>query len=565
MRFSQKQDLLETLDPTARLELVLGIVKREEQVLTLNADIHRRVERELGDSQREYYLREQLRIIQEELQLREDRLGEHEEYAAMIEASGMPAEALDRTLAELKRLDRTPTFVAGRHGAAELPRHMLSLPWNDLSADRLDVKTAARILDEEHFGLTAVKERVLDHLAVRQLKRDLRGPILCFIGPPGVGKTSIGRAIAEAMGRQFVRVSLGGVRDEAEIRGHRRTYVGSMPGRIIQSLRRGGTRNPVFMLDEIDKIGGDYRGDPQRPPRSPRPGAERPIQRPLLGSSLRPQLRLLHRHGERARQHSPRLAGPHGSDLVLQLHRSRTHRDRPPFPPPKALRQHGLSDDAVQVQESAIAAIVEQYTREAGVRGLEREITSLIRKCARTVAEGETGQRQISRADLRELLGRPRVPSRSMGESAVGAATGLVVSEAGGDTILIEASLMQPGSTRPELRLTGSMGQVMQESAEAALTYIRAHADELSASEFRYDVHVHVPEAHPKGRAQRRADDRDCGRLRLYGTTGKGRFGDVWRDHFARRRNGRRRHSGKSARRAPRRNSGADPARRKRA
>ncbi len=496
IRFSLKQELLEIIGAESRLQRTLELVMREEQVVTLNADIHRRVEGELGESQREYYLREQLRIIQEELQVREDRLGEHEEYAAKIESCDMPHEALIRTRAELKRLDRTPAASPEGMVLRNYLDTMVALPWNVVSSDRLEVRSASRILDQEHFGLKSVKERVLDHLAVRQLKSDLRGPILCFVGPPGVGKTSIGRAIAEAMGRKFVRVSLGGVRDEAEIRGHRRTYVGSMPGRIIQSLRQCGTRNPVFMLDEIDKIGGDYRADPTSAllevldPEQNSHFSDHYIETPFdlsgvffiatanvlanVPPALRDRMEIIH-------------FSSYTDAERLEIARR--------FLLPKALELHGLKDNQVKIEDEALAAVATQYAREAGVRELERQITSLVRKCARKVAEDGITEVSLASGELSDLLGRPKNLAKVTTKSEIGAVTGLVVSEVGGDTIVIEASLMQPSGGRPEMKLTGSMGQVMQESAEAALSYIRAHQDSLSTSEFRYDVHIHVPEA----------------------------------------------------------------------
>jgi ATP-dependent Lon protease len=496
IRFNQKQELLEIADAGERLDRVLELIKREEQVLTLNADIHRRVERELGETQRDYYLREQLRIIQEELQVREDRLGEHDEYVAKLEQCNLPPDAMAKAQAELKRLDRTPAASPEGMVLRNYLDTIVALPWNEITDDRLDVRHAAELLDEEHFGLASVKERVLDHLAVRQLKSDLRGPILCFVGPPGVGKTSIGRAIAEAMGRKFVRLSLGGVRDEAEIRGHRRTYVGSMPGRIIQSLRQCGTRNPVFMLDEIDKIGGDYRGDPTSAllevldPEQNSHFSDHYIEAPfdlsavffiatanVLANILSPL---------RDRMEVIQFSSYTDAER-LQIARQ--------FLLPKALRQHGLSESQIHVSDDALERIAGQYAREAGMRELERQITGLVRKCARRVAEHGTEHISLTASDLGDLIGRPKYAAKSKTESAVGAATGLVVSEAGGDTIVIEASLMKPSGNRPEMKLTGSMGQVMQESAEAALTYIRSHQGALSPTEFRYDVHVHIPEA----------------------------------------------------------------------
>ncbi len=494
---AQKQEVLETIDPMLRLELAFRLLKKELQVLDLNSRIHHEVEKELGDSQREFYLREQLKIIQTELHEREDRLGESDEYRNLIQEAKMPPETETRALAELKRLDRTPDSSPEGMVMRNYLDCLVGLPWSTATEDRLDVNAAHDLLEKQHYGLDPVKSRILDFLAVRQLTGSLRGPILCFVGPPGVGKTSLGRSIAEAMGRKFVRISLGGVRDEAEIRGHRRTYVGSMPGRIIQGIRQCGARNPVVVLDELDKLANDGRGDPTSAllealdPEQNEHFSDHYLEVPFDLSAVMfiATANLLENVPAPLRDRMEVIHFPSYTD------EERTHIAQT-FLLPRALTEHGLTVEQVVLPEESVDALVQHYTREAGVRSIRREIGALCRKTARAIAEGETPPIILDEARLLTFLGRPRYRRNGAEpQHQIGAATGLVVSEAGGDLIAIETSLMEPLGDRPELRLTGNLGTVMKESAEAALTYVRSIERELAPDRpFRYDVHVHVPE-----------------------------------------------------------------------
>lgn len=497
LRPSEKQNLLEQVHSRDRLERVFELLKREEQILDLDADIRKRVERELGDGQREFYLREQLKIIQNELQIREHRLGETEEYREKIEACGMTEPALEKALSELRRLDRTPANSPEGMVLRNYLDCMIELPWTKMTEDRIDVAEAKKQLEEEHFGLDKVKTRILDYLAVRQLKGSMRGPILCFVGPPGVGKTSIARSIADAMGRKFVKIALGGVRDEAEIRGHRRTYVGSMPGRIVQGLRTCGTRNPVIILDEIDKLSGDYHGDPTSallealdPEQNVR-FSDHYLEAPFDLSRVLfiATANLLENIPAPLRDRMEVISFPsYTDDERTQISRT--------FLLPRAVEEHGLEPAQIEVPDSSIDAIVREYTREAGVRNLERAIATVCRKSARLIAEKTAKKVKVDQAKLTEFLGRPRFKRQIAEESnSVGSATGLVVSEYGGDVIPIEVSLMEPHAAKPELTLTGNLGEVMKESAMAALTFVRANSEELGIGRaFKYDVHVHVPQ-----------------------------------------------------------------------
>ena len=494
---SQKQAVLEEISTLERLRTILVLVKREEQVLNLGAQIQQKVERELGETQREFFLREQLKVIQDELMEREDRLGETDEYRERIESTNMPPEALDKAMQELRRLDRTPAASPEGMVVRNYLDCLVSLPWSKLTDVRADVLAAGDLLDRDHFGLGKVKDRVLDMLAVRQLKDTARGPILCFVGPPGVGKTSIARSIAEATGRKFVRISLGGVRDEAEIRGHRRTYVGSMPGRIIAGLRLCGSRNPVIVLDEIDKLGSDYRGDPTSAllealdPEQNNHFADHYLEVPfdLSAAMFIATANLL--------EYIP---GPLRDRMEVIRFPSYTDEERTQiaktFLIPKCLDEHGLAPKHLEFSSEALKELVQDYTREAGVRSLEREIATVCRKCARQIAEGKAKSLKVDGAALASFLGRPHYRRLDAElKDDVGSAAGLVVSESGGDVIRIEACLMEPLSEQPELKLTGNLGDVMKESASAAMTYVRSIAKELNPNaSFRFDVHVHVPE-----------------------------------------------------------------------
>lgn len=494
IRTPEKQALLEEPDHAKRLDAILHILQREVEILNLKKHIHERVETEIGQGHRDFYLREQLRIIQEELREREDRVGEVEEFRQKVESSGMPAEAQDRAEAEIRRLDRTPAASPEGMVLRNYLDTLVALPWNALTDDRLDVNAAAALLDERHHGLLRVKDRILDHLAVRQLRGSLRGPILCFQGPPGVGKTSIGRSIAEAMGRKFVRIALGGVRDEAEIRGHRRTYVGSLPGRILQGLKDCGSRNPVILLDEIDKLASGSQGDPTS----------------ALLEALDPE------QNERFSDHY--VETPFDLSAVMFIATANLLENIPaplrdrmeviPFPSyteaerteiarrflfPRALTEHGLSPSLAELPDASLTTLVQDYTREAGVRDLGRQINALCRKSARRIADRSADRVILDDARLQEFLGHPRYRRlRASLQDQVGSAWAMVVSEAGGDLMTIEVALAPAMEDRPQLQLTGNLGAVMKESAHAALTAVRAHVGD---ADLRRDMHLHVPEA----------------------------------------------------------------------
>ncbi len=493
---SVKQSLLAEPDPVVRLENLVRILAQERQVLELQAALRSKVERELGQTQREYYLREQLKAIQSELGGESALSEEGEEFRRKLEASGMDELTLEKATAELKRLERAPSSSPEGMVIRNYLDWLASLPWSNLSEDQINVKKAATILDRDHYGLGQVKDRILDFLAVSQLSNSLRGPILCFVGPPGVGKTSIGRSIAEALGRQFHRISLGGVRDEAEIRGHRRTYIGSMPGRLIQGIKTCGTRNPVFMLDEIDKMGYDFRGDPTSAllealdPEQNSQFSDHYIEVSFDLSSVMfiATANLIDNVPAALRDRMEVIRFPSYTEQE-KLHIATK------YLVPKKLAEHGLTKDQVKVPKASLETLVREYTREAGVRSLEREIATVCRKAARRIAEGESGSVPIDRETLVTMLGKPRFRYGIKGrKDEVGAATGLVYSEYGGDIVTIEVSLSPPFGEQPQVRLTGSLGDVMKESALAAMTYLRANQSKYGTGEFRYDLHVHVPE-----------------------------------------------------------------------
>ncbi|HRI42851.1 MAG TPA: endopeptidase La [Fimbriimonadaceae bacterium] len=496
LRPEVKQGLLEDYDPVSRLSRLVKLLIGERQVLELQSDIRSKVEEELGNTQREYYLREQLRAIQHELS-GTDESEEGIEYRRRIEASGMPPETREKALQELRRFERAPASSPEGMVVRNYLDWLTALPWARLSADRLDVRAAAKILDRDHYGLTQVKDRILDFLAVRQLSQSLRGPILCFVGPPGVGKTSIGRSIAEALGRQFVRVSLGGVRDEAEVRGHRRTYIGSMPGRLIQGIKSCGTRNPVFMLDEIDKMSIDLRGDPTSAllealdPEQNEHFSDHYIEAPFDLSAVMfiMTANLLENIPVPLRDRMEMIRFPSYTEAEkLQIASE--------FLLPKKIAEHGLRPGQMSLDTPELQSVVRDYTREAGIRALEREIATLCRKTARRIAEKKARRVAIDMPTLREMLGKPRFRFGNRGDQdEVGAATGLVFTEFGGDLVTIEVSLMSALGDQPQLRMTGSLGDIMKESAQAAVTYVRSKERNFSPERpFHFDVHVHVPE-----------------------------------------------------------------------
>ena len=490
-----KQDLLEELDVRRRLERVLAEVSRESDAHKVESEIREKVQTDIGRTQRDYMLRQQLEAIRQELGESEDSETEVERLRERIEAAGMNEEAHAQASRELERLAQMPTGAAEHGVIRTYLEWMVDLPWQAASEDRLDPDEARRILDEDHHGLDKVKERIVEYIAVLSLKRDLRGPILCFVGPPGTGKTSLGRSIARALGREFQRISLGGVRDEAEIRGHRRTYVGALPGRIIQNLRRAGTRNPVFVLDEVDKVGTDFRGDPSSAllevldPEQNQSFSDHYLEVPFdlsqvlfiatanLMDPVPPALR--------DRMEVIELPG-YTAEEKLEIAKR--------FLVPRQLRQNGVADAGVELPDETLSAVIASYTREAGVRNLEREIGAIARKLARRIAEGEASSLRVDPGDLAGLLGPVKYePEMAERAGQPGVAVGLAWTPAGGDILFVESTRM-PG--KGELKLTGSLGDVMRESAEAARSWLRGRAVDygLDPEAFRSaDLHLHVP------------------------------------------------------------------------
>ncbi len=490
------QEILETLDVRERLEKLTAYVNRELEILELGSKIQSQVKSEMDKGQREFLLREQLKAIQKELGEVDERTVEIGEIRAKIEEAKLPPEAVKEAERELDRLAKMPPQAAEYTTARTYLEWLTSLPWAISTEDNLDVSWAQRMLDEDHYDLEKVKERILDYLAVRALKgQEMKSPILCFVGPPGTGKTSIGKSIARALGRNFIRMSLGGIRDEAEIRGHRRTYVGALPGRIIQSIRRAGSNNPVFMLDEIDKIGADFRGDPSAAllealdPEQNFAFSDHYLEVPFDLSKVMfvTTANLLDPVPPALQDRMEVLELP-GYTEVEKLHIAKK------FLIPKQLAEHGLTADQLRLSDAAVLGIVRDYTREAGLRNLEREIGAICRKRARQMAQGDAKKATVTPRMLADYLGqrkfRHEVAERT---DEVGVATGLAWTPAGGDVLFVESTLM-PG--KGNLTLTGQLGDVMQESARAAFSYTRSRATSLGIQEDFYssnDVHIHVP------------------------------------------------------------------------
>jgi ATP-dependent Lon protease len=490
------QEILETLDPVARLARVHEILATELSVLTVQHKIQSDAKSEIDKSQREYFLREQLKSIRRELGEEDDREEELAELKKGIEEAGMPDKVEKEAKKQLARLERMHPDSSEASITRTYLDWMVELPWSRATEDKLDLKHARDILDADHYGLARIKDRILEYLAVCQLKREMKGPILCFLGPPGVGKTSLGRSIARAMERSFVRVALGGMRDEAEIRGHRRTYVGAMPGRIIQSLKTAGSSNPVFMLDEIDKLGSDFRGDPASAllevldPEQNIHFTDHYLGVPFdlsqvmfictcnqietIPSPLRDRMEVI----------------PLSSYTVeekVQIARR--------YLLPKQLEAHGIDEGHLAITDDTLARIVTRYTREAGVRNLEREIAHICRKVARRVAEGKPRRYRASSRNLERYLGVVRFSgdSEALEADEVGSATGLAWTPVGGDLIQVEATLLDG---KGKLLLTGQLGEVMKESAQAAFTCVRSRQQELGLDAALFaekDIHIHVP------------------------------------------------------------------------
>jgi ATP-dependent Lon protease len=491
----EKQELLEALDVKKRLEKLTIFLNKELEILEIGSKIQSQVQTEMSKSQREYFLREQLKAIQKELGEVDERVMEINEFKEKIEKSGMPEEAAKEAERELDRLSKMPVAAAEYTVARTYLEWLTSLPWNVSTEDNLDIKRARKILDEDHYDLDKVKDRILEYLAVRKLKEDMKGPILCFVGPPGVGKTSLGQSIARALGRNFVRISLGGMHDEAEIRGHRRTYIGALPGRIIQGIRKAGSNNPVFMLDEVDKIGVDFRGDPAAALLEVLdPEQNFSFSDHYLDVSFDLSKVMFITTANTVVPIPPALLDRMevlelpGYTEVEKLHIAMDHLI------PRQYEEHGLKKSQIEISEEALRAIIRNYTREAGVRNLEREIAAICRKVAKDIAVGKRKSKKVREKDLHELLGPSKFRFEVLEEEdEVGVATGLAWTESGGDVLFVEAQVM-PGDG--QLILTGKLGDVMQESAKAALTYCRSVADRYGVEpEFfkKYDMHVHVP------------------------------------------------------------------------
>ncbi len=496
LKIDQKQNILEAVEPQSRLEILAEILNREMEILELERKINLRVRKQMEKTQKEYYLREQIKAIQKELGERDERTAEVDEYREKMKEIELPEEVEKKVLKEIDRLEKMPAAAAEAVVIRTYLDWMLELPWSIQTEDRLDLEAAAKILDEDHYGLEKVKERIIEYLAVRSLTQKIKGPILCLIGPPGVGKTSLARSIARALERKFVRISLGGVRDEAEIRGHRRTYVGALPGRIIQGIRQAKSRNPVFLLDEVDKMSTDFRGDPSSAllevldPEQNNSFSDHYIEVPFDLS----QVMFITTANNRFsipqplldRMEAIYLPGYTEEEKVKIAQRHLIG---------KQLQENGLSEKNLRISEGTLRHIVREYTREAGVRNLEREIANICRKTAREVVKNNGYRVSVSRSNLHKYLGPPRFRyGMAEKENEVGVAMGVAWTESGGDLLAIEVTLMKG---KGKLILTGKLGDIMQESAQAALSYIRSRADSLGIDENfynEYDIHIHVPE-----------------------------------------------------------------------
>lgn len=496
LKLKEKQEILETVDVKERMNRVISIIHNEKEVLQLEKKIGQRVKRSMERTQKEYYLREQMKAIQKELGEKEGKAGEVEELREKIKEAKMPEHVEKTALKELNRYEKIPSASAESGVIRTYIDWLLSLPWTKATEDDLNIKKAEKILNEEHYGLEKVKERVLEYLAVQKLTNSLKGPILCLAGPPGVGKTSLAKSIARSLNRNFVRISLGGVRDESEIRGHRRTYVGAMPGRIIQGMKKAGTINPVFLLDEIDKMSNDFRGDPSSAmlevldPEQNHNFSDHYIEEPYDLSKVM----FIATANNLASIPGPlrdrmEIISISGYTELEKLHIAKDHLL------PKQIKEHGMNKSQLQVREDAMIKIIRYYTREAGVRSLERQLASICRKTAKIIVAEEKKRVVVTEKNLEEFLGKPifRYGQAEL-EDQVGVATGLAYTTVGGDTLQIEVSL-SPG--KGKLILTGKLGDVMKESAQAAFSYVRSKTAELGIDENfheKYDIHIHVPE-----------------------------------------------------------------------
>ncbi|MBO8158798.1 endopeptidase La [Thermosyntropha sp.] len=496
LKINEKQRILEALDINERLEYLCEILAKEMEVLELERKINIRVRKQMEKSQKEYYLREQMKAIQKELGERDEKITEIEELKEKIEKANLPKHAEEKAYKELERLEKMPPMVAEAVVVRNYLDWLLSLPWSVETRDRLDIKMAEEILEREHYGLKKPKERIIEYLAIRKLAKKMKGPILCLVGPPGVGKTSLGKSVAHALNRNFVRISLGGIRDEAEIRGHRRTYVGSMPGRILQGMKQAGSKNPVFLLDEIDKMTMDFRGDPASAllevldPEQNNTFSDHYLEIPFDLSKVMfiTTANSIHNIPR------PLLDRMEIIELGGYTEEDKVHIAMD-YLIPKQIKEHGLKDINISFTEGAVRKIIREYTREAGVRNLERQIAAVCRKVARQVVEDKNYYANITSNRIIKMLGPEKYRyGTAEKENQIGVATGLAWTEMGGDILAVEVALLKG---KGNLTLTGKLGDVMKESAQAALTYVRSRAEQLGISdEVRdtYDVHLHVPE-----------------------------------------------------------------------
>jgi ATP-dependent Lon protease len=496
LKIEDKQALLDAFDVKVRLEKLCEILGREMEILEIEKKINIRVRKQMEKTQKEYYLREQLKAIQKELGEKDDRAAEVEEYRAKLKEQEFPQEVAEKINKEIDRLEKMPSMVAESAVIRTYLDALLSLPWIKETTDMLDINIAEGILDDDHYGLEKVKERILEYLSIRKLTESMKGPILCLVGPPGVGKTSLARSIAKAMDRKFVRVSLGGVRDEAEIRGHRRTYVGAMPGRIIQGMRTAGSKNPVFLLDEIDKMSADFRGDPSAAllevldPEQNNTFSDHYVEVPFDLS------RVLWVITANVMHNIPRplldrieiinIPG-YTEEEKVQIGRR--------YLVTKQVRDHGLSDKQIIFSDGTLQKVIRDYTRESGVRGLERNIATLCRKVARQIVQDKRISVKVTAQNLHTYLGAPKYRhTQAEGKHQIGVSTGLAWTEVGGDVLAIEVSVMKG---KGKLMLTGQLGEVMRESAQAGFSYIRTRVQDLGIDgnfQEETDIHIHLPE-----------------------------------------------------------------------
>ena len=494
--YHDKQELLELYDPCERMERLCSFLEREINVLEIEMDINRRVKEAMNQNQKEYFLKEQMKVIQDELGYDDDIDEEIEQWRKDMEEKEIPKDICDKIDKEIKKITRMAPGSAEANVSRTYVETILELPWNKLSEEQLDIIQAEKILDEDHYGLKKVKERILEYLAVVELSQKIKGPIICLVGPPGTGKTSIAKSIARATGREFVRMSLGGVRDEAEIRGHRRTYIGAIPGRVINCIKDAGTRNPLFLFDEIDKLGADFKGDPSSAllevldPEQNKTFTDHYLEVPFdlskvmflttansLDTIPRPLL---------DRMEVIEVTG-YTEEEKLEIAKR--------YLIPKKVEEHGLTKEQFSMTDKAIRDLINYYTRESGVRNLEREIANLARKIARKVIAGEGEEFRIHPADLEGLIGKKKFRyDKVQNQTEVGVVTGMAWTQVGGDTLFIETSVV-PGTGK--INLTGNLGDVMKESARIGISYIRSIADQYNIEPDFYktkDVHIHVPE-----------------------------------------------------------------------